>query len=327
MGLIIQKFGGTSVAAENTRRSLLNHVRQARQEGHDVVLVVSAMGRKGEPYATDTISALMESIGANVDPVKKDLLLSCGEIISCSLIAHYLDTNGIAAEALTGFQAGILTTDDFNNSNIISINTTNIYKYLRQQKVPVIAGFQGITWDGRITTLGRGGSDTTAVELGGFLKSEVVDIFTDVPGVAFVDPRVYPDSGYISRISYDDMYSLAKNGAKVIHPRAVEAAKKHRLSVRVRSTCSSETGTLISGEPTAAGGKIIGIALDRKENDATAAFILFNLDYAELMKRKIERAISDKSVKALDFEVFGNSMTILMEKEHISDNIRVISSL
>ena len=263
MGIVVQKFGGTSVATGSARLSLLNHVKTAKQQGKDVVLVVSAMGRKGEPYATDTIISLLESINPHIDPVKKDLILSCGEIISCSLIAHFLDTNGIKAEALTGFQAGILTTNDFNNSDIISIDTTNIQKYISQGKVPVIAGFQGITWNGEITTLGRGGSDTTAVELGGYLKADCVDIFTDVPGIAIVDPRIVPSAQYIKRISYSDIYKLAYHGAKVIHPRAVKAAEKHSLPVRVRSTFSEDEGTLISSSLTDTGRKIIGIALDK----------------------------------------------------------------
>ena len=250
MGIVVQKFGGTSVASESARLSLLSHVKNAKMQGKTAVLVVSAMGRKGEPYATDTLSSLLESINPQIDPAKKDLVLSCGEIISCSLIAHFLDTNSIEAEALTGFQAGILTTEDFNDIRIINIDTANVKKHISRGKVPVVAGFQGVTKCGRITTLSRGGSDTTAVELGGFLKAETVDIFTDVPGVAFVDPRVLPSAEYIKHISYDDMYKLASHGAKVIHPPAVKAAKKYNIPIRIRSTYSDEIGTLISAEPT-----------------------------------------------------------------------------
>ena len=327
MDIVVQKFGGTSVATENARLSLLNHVKNAKQQGNDIVLVVSAMGRKGEPYATDTISSLLESINPYIDPAKKDLILSCGEIISCSLIAHFLDVNGIEAEALTGFQAGILTTDDFNNSDIINIDTTNIQKYINQGKVPVIAGFQGITWDGKITTLGRGGSDTTAVELGGFLKSDVVDIFTDVPGVAFVDPRIYPSSEYISRISYDDMYKLASHGAKVIHPRAVEAAIKFHIPVRVRSTYSVEDGTLISEEPTKSDSKIIGIALDKKSQDTTDAYILPDLEFMSFVKEEIAKAISNKSIHALSVLYCEDHIVISMENNHVAANIPAIHDL
>lgn len=263
MGIIVQKYGGTSVCSEEARLSLLKHVKSARQIGNDVVVVVSAMGRKGDPYATDTILELLNHLDPHVDPSKKDLLQSCGEIISCALIAHFLDINGIAAEALTGFQAGILTTDDFNNSEIININTTNILKHLSLGKVVVVAGFQGITWNGEITTLGRGGSDTTAVELGGYLKADYVDIFTDVPGVAIVDPRIVPSPQYIKSISYSDMYKFAYHGANVIHPRAVRAAEKHGLRVRVRSTFSADEGTLISSDSINTDRKIMGISLDK----------------------------------------------------------------
>lgn len=327
MGIVVQKFGGTSVATVNARLSLLDHVKKAKQQGKDVVLVVSAMGRKGEPYATDTISSLLESINPHIDPSKKDLLLSCGEIISCSLIAHFLDANDIEAEALAGFQAGILTTDDFNNSNIISIDTTNIQKYISRGKVPVIAGFQGITWDGKITTLGRGGSDTTAVELGGFLKSEVVDIYTDVPGVAFVDPRVYPSAEYISEISYDDMYKLASHGAKVIHPRAVFAAKKFNIPIHVRGTYSDQDGTLISAEPTKNNRKIIGIALDGQDQDTTSAFILLDPEFMSFVKEEIERAISNKTIHALSIIYSEDNIAILMENNHISANVQAIHDI
>ncbi len=327
MGIVVQKFGGTSVATESARISLLNHVKNARQQGKDVVLVVSAMGRKGEPYATDTISSLLESINSYIDPAKKDLILSCGEIISSSLIAHFLDTNGIDAEAMAGFQAGILTTDNFNNSDIINIDTTNIQKYINCGKIPVIAGFQGITRDGKITTLGRGGSDTTAVELGGFLKSEVVDIFTDVPGVAFVDPRVYPSAEYISQISYDDMYKLASHGAKVIHPRAVQSANKFHIPVRVRGTNSHGDGTLISEIPTKSDNKIIGIALNNQSQDITSAYILFNQKFMGLIKEEIAKAISNKTINILSVVYSEDNISMTMENNHIVPNIQAIRNL
>jgi len=327
MGIVVQKFGGTSVASESARLSLLGHVKNAVQQGKDVVLVVSAMGRKGDPYSTDTIISLLEAISPNIEPVKKDLLVSCGETISSSLIAHFLDTNGIEAEAMTGFQAGILTTNEFNNSNIISIDTTNILKYLSRGKVPVIAGFQGITHDGRITTLGRGGSDTSAVELGGYLGAEVVDIFTDVPGVAFVDPRVFPSAEYLSRISYDDMFRLASNGAKVIHPRAVSAAKKFNIPVRVRSTYSDWEGTLISAEPTSIEKKIIGIALDKKEQDKTCAYILPNPDFSGCLKEEIQKAVTNDMLRVYDIIYSDDYIAASMDNRHLEENISAIHKL
>lgn len=262
MSLVVQKFGGTSVATPQARDRLLHHVRQCQAEGHEVVMVVSAMGRKGDPYATDTLIGLLEQIDPHVDLDKKDLLMSCGEIISCALLSHFLEVHGIPAEPLTGYQARILTTDAFSQSDILNIDTTIIKHYLALGKVVVLAGFQGVTWDGKITTLGRGGSDTTAVELGGYLRAQRVDIFTDVPGVAIVDPRIVPDAAYLENISYAEMYQLAAHGAKVIHPRAVKAAEKFTLPVYVRSTFFDERGTLISSTPCTTNKKIFGLSLD-----------------------------------------------------------------
>ncbi|TCO71453.1 aspartate kinase [Marinisporobacter balticus] len=263
MGIIVQKFGGTSVATPEARHALLNHVKKCKDEGNDVIVVVSAIGRNGAPYATDTLINLLEQINPTIIPQKKDLLMSCGEIISCTLISHFLDTNNIPSEALTGFQAGIITNDNFNNSEIIHIDTTTIKNNLAKGKVVVIAGFQGITASGQITTLGRGGSDTAAVAIGGYIKAERVDIFTDVPGIAKVDPRVVSIAPYISSISYDDIYKLAYHGAKVIHPRAVMTAKQFNIPVRVRSTFSNDLGTLISDKDVPYNDNIVGLALEK----------------------------------------------------------------
>ncbi|MHB1391534.1 MAG: amino acid kinase family protein [Clostridia bacterium] len=175
-----------------------------------------------------------------------------------------------------------------------------------------------------MTTLGRGGSDTTAVELGGFLKADVVDIFTDVSGVAFTDPRVYPSSEYISKISYDDMYKLASHGAKVIHPRAVEAAKKYRIPVHVRSTYSDENGTLISEEPTKTDRRILGIAFTQQSQGITSAYILFNLKYIGVLQKEIANAILNKTIHALDVVYSEDNIAISMESNHIAANIRAI---
>lgn len=264
MAIIVQKFGGTSVATPEARNSLLKQVKKCKDQGNDVVVVVSAMGRNGDPYATDTFINLLTEIHPSIIPQKKDLLMSCGETISCAVIAHFLDTNSIPTESLTGFQAGIITNSNFNNSEIINIDTTAVENHLKNGKVVVIAGFQGITSSGEITTLGRGGSDTAAVAIGGYLKAQRVDIFTDVPGIAKVDPRIVPSAPYLSSISYDDMYKLAYLGAKVIHPRAVMTAQRFNLPIRVRSTFSEDMGTLISSENTQKNRRIIGLALEKE---------------------------------------------------------------
>jgi aspartate kinase len=247
MSIIVQKFGGTSVRTPESRNALLKKVKSEIENGHEVVVVVSAMGRSGEPYATDTLIKLLNDISPNVSPKKKDLIMSCGEIISCSIISHLLEINGIPSEALTGFQAGILTNGEYNHSDINFVNTSNILHAIKEGKVPVIAGFQGTTSNLEITTLGRGGSDTSAVIIGGYLNAERVDIFTDVKGVAQIDPRIIPEAKYISSISYDDMLKLSINGAKVIHPRAVYASKSFNIPVTVKSTFLDDSGTLING--------------------------------------------------------------------------------
>ena len=264
MSMIILKFGGTSLHTPEARQALLHQVQQAKKEKNHVVVVVSAMGRLGDPYATDTLISLLSTMHKEIDEKKKDLAISCGETISAALIAHFLDVNGLSSVALTGFQAGIITNNNFGNSEILDINTKNIHKYLDAHKIVVIAGFQGITHDGEITTLGRGGSDTSAVTLGGYLHAERVDIFTDVPGIALVDPRIVSDPHFLSSISYDNMFKLASSGAKVIHPRAVLAAKEFQIPVRVRSVFDHGMGTLISEKDEMMSHPLIGISVDKE---------------------------------------------------------------
>ncbi|MFZ5967937.1 MAG: aspartate kinase [Bacillota bacterium] len=266
MGIIVQKYGGTSVRNPEARFALLDHVRRCKEEGNDVVVVVSAMGRKGDAYATDTFIKLLADIHPRIDPKKQDMMTCCGEIISCSLIAHWLESQGIPAEPLTGFQAGIITDDHFSNSDIKHIDTDRVLKYLREGKIVVVAGFQGMTENMEITTLGRGGSDTTAVALGAYLQAERVDIFTDVPGVAVIDPRVVSNAVYHKCISYESMYKLAESGSKVVHAKAVQIAQKHHIPVRVRSTFSDDMGTLIDpdGYKIEKNKKIIGISLQKE---------------------------------------------------------------
>lgn len=259
MGIIVQKFGGTSVKSAENRKAVLGHIVKAKEKGYDVVVVVSAMGRMGDPYATDTLIQLLKEQGGKINSKTQDLIMSCGEIISACVMASYLEAQGIEAEAMTGFQAGILTTQDFGNADIIKVDPEPILQKLREGKVVVVAGFQGITEKNDITTLGRGGSDTTAVVLGGYLKADFVEIYTDVPGIAVTDPRIVPDAPFISKISYEEVITMAENGAKVIHPRAVTAAKEFNLQVRVKSTFDESEGTLVG--PEASDLTISGISL------------------------------------------------------------------
>ncbi len=332
MALIVQKFGGTSVATPQAQEALLGQVRKCREEGNDVVVVVSAMGRSGDPYATDTLIGLLEKISPNIDPKKKDLLMSCGEIISCSVLSHLLETNNIPSVPMTGLQAGILTNNNFTNSEVISIDTTDIKRHLSDGKVVVIAGFQGATENGEITTLGRGGSDTAAVAIGGYLGAERVDIFTDVTGIAKVDPRVVSEAPYLTAISYDDMYKLAYNGAKVIHPRAVMTAQNFNVPLRVRSTFSEDLGTLISEESTKKNHKIIGMALEKEIELSNSAepmgklFISFDETKKEEIQKELQSFLTESSLVVQDIVWDNNNVSILLPNNNLVNFVKKIYS-
>lgn len=249
MRVLVQKFGGTSVATPATRDRVLHHMRKALADGYHLVVVVSAMGRKGEPYATDTFLELIRGNGAGLAPREQDLLLHCGEIISASVLSSMLHQNEIEHVVLTGGQAGIITNNHFTNAQIVALKPKRILQELEQGKVVVVTGFQGRTEDGEITTLGRGGSDTSATALGVALNAEFVDIFTDVEGVLTADPRIVEDAIPLNTVTYSEMCNLAFQGAKVVHPRAVEIAMQTNVPIRVRSTMSDHPGTLVMSRP------------------------------------------------------------------------------
>ena len=247
MALVVMKFGGTSVATAESRRSAIAHVKAEREAGNRVVVVVSAMGREGEPYATDTLLSLLQG----EDPLVKDQLISCGETISACVFADELIQSGVPARPFTGESARIVTDDVFGSASVTDMDTAPLTETLAQGLVPVVTGFQGRRRDRFTTTLGRGGSDTSAVVIGGFLKADVVDIYTDVPGVALTDPRVEPGAAFLERISREDMLTLARWGSGVIHPRAVQAAMDFGVPLlRVRSTFDDCPGTIIGAEET-----------------------------------------------------------------------------
>lgn len=247
MKILVQKFGGTSLDNEETRQLALEKVIQAINEGYSPVVVVSAMGRNGSPYATDTLKNLI-ALGRTPENHKNlDLLLSCGEIISAVVLSDLLEQAGYPANALTGWQAGIVTDDHFGEADILSIEKASLISCLEKGIIPVVTGFQGMTLHREVTTLGRGGSDTTAVALAVALKAVGTEIFTDVDGIMTADPQVVPKASMLEEIHYDEVFQMANQGAKVIHPRAVEIARQNGMPVRIRNTRSNHPGTLISG--------------------------------------------------------------------------------
>lgn len=246
MKIIVQKFGGTSVKDENSRQHARRHIEKALADGYKVVVVVSAMGRKGEPYATDTLLSLIGGSMSKISKREHDLLLSCGEIISSIVFANELLENGIQAVALTGAQAGFRTNSDHTNAKIMEMKCGRLLNELEKVDCVVVAGFQGAAENGDITTIGRGGSDTSAAALGAALEAEWIDIFTDVEGIMTADPRIAENARPLSVVTYTEVCNMAYQGAKVIHPRAVEIAMQAKVPIRIRSTYSDNIGTLVT---------------------------------------------------------------------------------
>jgi len=250
MEIIVHKYGGTSVRTHESREMIINNVKTLVAEDKKVVLIVSAIGRSGAPYATDSLIKLLTDIDDNPEPRELDLLMSCGETISSVILAHTLKSHGIQAVALTGHQAGILTTSDYTEADILSINPTRILEFLKQNKVVVVAGFQGMDGHGDITTLGRGGSDTTAAALGEALDAQRVEIYTDVDGIMTADPRIVENANVLESVTYDEVYQMAIYGAKVVDHNAVAIARRSKKPLVIKNTFSSAKGTIIADEAT-----------------------------------------------------------------------------
>ena len=244
MRIIIQKFGGTSVATAESRQQVVRKVQQALEKGYAPIVVVSAMGRKGAPYATDTLIALAKDVYAEVAPRELDQIMHCGELISSIVMTSTLQAAGVPAKALTGGQAGMVTNEDFCNAHILKVDTCRLRRELEAGFVPVVCGFQGMSANGEITTIGRGGSDTSAAAFGAALDAELVEIYTDVDGIMTADPRIVKQAKMLECISYEEVCQLAHQGAKVIHPRAVELVMPKNSPMVIKSTFSDNPGTL-----------------------------------------------------------------------------------
>ncbi|MAZ44510.1 MAG: aspartate kinase [Legionellales bacterium] len=261
MGLYVIKFGGTSVASIACMQLVTKIVKSTVNEGHQVVVVLSAMA--GE---TDRLERLAHEACARPDPADLDLVLSAGEQISIGLLSILLKSQGVECEALTGPQAGICTDNAHNKARIERIETEKIIKILEKNSVLVVAGFQGVSKQGRITTLGRGGSDTSAVALAVALKAQECRIYTDVDGVYTTDPRLVPEARKMPRVTFEEMLELSSLGAKVLQIRAVEFAGKYNIPLRVLSTFKSGSGTLITYEDNAVEHAVVsGIAFNQQE--------------------------------------------------------------
>ena len=265
MALIVQKFGGTSVKDTNRIKNVASRVGKYRLRGDQVVTVVSAMGG-----VTDNLIGLASEINPLPSEREMDMLLATGEQTTIALLAMALHSLDLPAVSLTGAQAGIVTDGVHSKAKIRNITPKQVHAMLDEGNVVIVAGFQGQTSDGRITTLGRGGSDLTAIALASALKADLCQIYTDVDGVYTADPRIVPDARKLNEISYDEMLEMAATGAKVMQSRSVEFAKKFNVKFEVRSSLNNNPGTIVTEETDSMEAVVIrGVALDKNQAKVT----------------------------------------------------------
>ena len=290
MRIKVMKFGGTSVATAEARLRSAMRVISAKEQGFKPVVVVSAIGRKGAPYATDTLISLLREIDSDVEPEARemDLMIACGEILSSVIFAHTLKTLGHTAQAFRGGQAGIRTDGIYGNARIVGINPSSLIRSVENGHIPVVCGFQGTFVDhagapgGELTTLGRGGSDTTGAALGAALKAEAVEIFTDVDGIKTADPDAVNHAPTLRKVTYDEVAEIAHLGAKVVHPRAAEIAMQYGIPLWVKNTFSDDEGTEIVSRENFPGRRVTGVTHTGK-----LVYLQFDLSGAGEMDRTL----------------------------------------
>jgi len=321
MGLIVQKFGGTSVGSIEKIKNVADRVMEEAANGNDVVVVVSAMGK-----TTDELVSMSYDITERPSKREMDMLLTTGEQVTIAFLTMALIEKGQEAISFTGWQAGIKCEAVYGNARILDIDTEKVQNSLNEGKVVVVAGFQGLAEDGGITTLGRGGSDTTAVALAAALKADRCDIYTDVTGVFTTDPRYVKDARKLYSISYDEMLELANLGAGVLHPRAVEFAKNHHIPLEVRSSTEQEKGTLIEEEATVEQNLIVrGIAFEDRITRVTIYGLAGSLGtlstiFTTLAKNHINVDIIIQSMAEQDM----NNLSFSIKSEDVSSLLEVL---
>jgi aspartate kinase len=321
--LIVQKFGGTSVADVERIQNVARRVVETRRKGIDVVVVVSALGD-----TTDKLIELAHQITSQPAERELDMLVSTGEQVSCALLAMAIHKLGQDAISFTGAQVGIITDSSFTKARIIDINAKRIVEELNKKKVVIVAGFQGVSLNQDITTLGRGGSNLTAVALAKVVNANMCEMYTDVEGVFTTDPRIVKTARKIDRISYEEMFELASLGAQVLQPRSIEFAMKFGVPIHVRSSFSSKEGTIISKEVKAMEDIVVsGVALNKDEAKITicdvpdkpgiAAKIFKDLAKENINVDMIVQNVSRTGATDLSFTVMGADLnkTIKVAKD------------
>ncbi|GEL19173.1 aspartate kinase [Pseudonocardia asaccharolytica] len=291
MALVVQKYGGSSVQDAERIKKVAERVVRARKEGHDVVVVVSAMGDH-----TDELTDLAKQICPAPPAREMDMLLTAGERISNALVAMAIHALGAEARSFTGSQAGMLTTAKHGDARIVNVNPGRLRSALDEGSIVLVAGFQGMSEDSKdITTLGRGGSDTTAVALAAALEADVCEIYTDVDGIFSADPRIVPDAHRLDSVTYEEMLEMAASGAKVLHLRAVEYARRYNVPLRVRCSYNDKPGTLVTGsieEIPLENPILTGVAHDRSEGKIT----IVGVPDTPGMAARIFRTIADAEI-------------------------------
>ncbi|MGH3948152.1 MAG: aspartate kinase [Pseudonocardiaceae bacterium] len=291
MALVVQKYGGSSLESADRIKRVAERIVETKKAGHDVVVVCSAMGD-----TTDELLDLAEEVNPVPPEREMDMLLTAGERISNALVAMAISAHGAEAWSFTGSQAGVVTTSVHGNARIIDVSPSRVTEALEQGYVALVAGFQGVAQDTKdITTLGRGGSDTTAVALAAALGADVCEIYSDVDGVYSADPRIVPDARKLDAIPYEEMLELAATGSKILHLRSVEYARRYGVPLRVRSSYSNKPGTLVAGsieEIPVEQALITGVSHDTSEAKITVTDVPDHLGAAA----RIFRAVADAQI-------------------------------
>jgi len=319
VALIVQKYGGTSVGSIERIRHVAERVIEVKKTGDDLIVVVSAMS--GE---TDRLIGLAHQIAERPDEREYDVLVSTGEQVSIALLAIALQSMGYRAVSFLGFQVSIVTNSEFTKARILSIDSEKITKALRDGSIVVIAGFQGIDEEENVTTLGRGGSDTTAVAIAAALNADVCEIYTDVEGVYTTDPNICSNARKLDRITYDEMLEMASLGAKVLQTRSVELAKKYNVPVHVRSTFSQNSGTVVTKEDETMEKVVVsGIAYNKDEakitivkvpdRSGTASKIFTPISAANINVDMIIQNVSEDGYTDVTFTVSKSDMKKALE--------------
>ena len=288
MSLVVQKFGGTSVGDADRIRAVADHIARTKRNGLQVVVVVSAMGK-----STDDLLRLARDVSAMPPPRELDMLLTAGERVSMALLVMALADQGVDAVSFTGSQAGIITDSSHTRAKIIEVRADRLREALQSDRVPVVAGFQGVSTERDVTTLGRGGSDTTAVALAAAMGAEVCEIYTDVSGVFSADPRIVPEARRLPKVSFEEMLDIAASGGRVLALRSVEFARNHHVPLHVRSSFTWEPGTwVVEEDPSMEQAVVTAVTHDTSEAKLTVTGVPDKPGVAA----RLFRALADRHV-------------------------------